>query len=92
MLFPLTLYHWYSKRVGLLDQDPRPVLSTEPTLTEEGPGIEGRTEFKGRRGGTTLIGLLVAGALLPLALVATTWHVILKPISLGDTVLYEAAV
>jgi len=49
MLFPLTLYHWYSKRVGLLDQDPRPVLSTEPTLTEEGPGIEGRTEFTGGR-------------------------------------------
>jgi hypothetical protein len=43
---PLALYHWYANEVGILDQVPRLVLSTEPTLTEE-PGIEGGTEFAG---------------------------------------------
>ena len=50
MLFPLTLYHWYLNEVGLLYQVPLVVLSTEPTTTEECPGIEGGTEFTGRGG------------------------------------------
>jgi hypothetical protein len=85
------LYHWYAYEVGLLDQVPLLVVSTEPTTPEE-PGIEGSIVLAGGGGGRTTIGLLVAGALLPPALMATTLHVILKPISPGDTVVYEAAV
>jgi hypothetical protein len=84
------LYHCYVNEVGLLDQVPLLVVIVEPTTTEE-PGIEGSTKFTGA-GGRTTIGLLVAGALLPPALVAITLHVIVKPISPGDTVVYEEAV
>jgi hypothetical protein len=56
----------------LLTQVPLLVVIGEPTTTEEGPGIEGGAEFEGGGGGTTPIGLLVTGTLLPPALVATT--------------------
>ena len=64
-------------------------MSSLPTPTEAGPKIEGATDFAGT--GTTAIWLLVAGSLAPPALVATTWHVIVKPIS-PETVVYESVV
>jgi hypothetical protein len=60
--------------------------------TSEFPEITGAALLTGGGGGgRTTIGLLVAGALLPPALVAITLHVIVKPIS-PDTVVYETAV
>jgi hypothetical protein len=55
----------------LLNQVPLLVVIGEPTTTEEGPGIEGGAKFEGGTG-TTTIGLLIAGAILPPALMATT--------------------